>query len=71
MREYLKKLRNLKRLKQEDVAKKLCISESYYSQIENGERQKDLPLSTIQKFAKLFEVKIDWLIQEEEKIKNN
>ncbi len=69
MRGYLKNVRTNKNLSQQEIATKLDISLSYYNQIENGERQKDLDLSMATKLAKIFDVSIDWIIAEEEKLK--
>lgn len=44
MREWLKKARSEKGLTMKEMANKLGISESYYSLIENGERQKKMDL---------------------------
>lgn len=40
MRYYLVSLRKAKNFTQKQLSEKLDISESYYNQIENGERQK-------------------------------
>lgn len=69
LRGYLKNVRTNKNLSQQEIATKLDISLSYYNQIENGERQKDLDLSMATKLAKIFDVSIDWIIAEEEKLK--
>ena len=45
MRSYLKKIREKNKFTQQEVSKKLDISESYYCLIENGERQKQLSLA--------------------------
>lgn len=45
MRSYLKKIREKSKFTQQEVSKKLDISESYYCLIENGERQKQLSLA--------------------------
>lgn len=72
MRKYLKELREKKeKLTQEAAAQKLGISQNYYSCIENGERQKDLDLSLVLKLSKLFDVSVDYIIAEEEKLKAN
>ncbi len=71
MREYLKLLRKSKALTQTDVAIFLGLSQNYYSSIENGERQKDLDLSILIKLSKLFNVSIDYIISEEEKLKKS
>lgn len=41
MRYYLVSLRKAKNFTQKQLSEKLDISESYYNQIENGERQKN------------------------------
>ena len=69
MRKWLKKLRIEHKISQQVVADKLKISQNYYANIENGERQKDLDLSLATKLAKIFGVSIDWIIAEEEKLK--
>ena len=42
--ERIRKVRELKGLKQEYVAEKLCISSGHYSNIENGRRSCTMPL---------------------------
>lgn len=69
MREYLKELRESSDMSQEDVAEEIHLSRGYYSRIENGERQKDLDLSLVLKLSKLFDVSVDYIIAEEEKLK--
>lgn len=56
-------------MSQTELANKLNIVQQYYSLIENGERQKDLDLSMAIKLAKIFDVSIDWIIAQEEKLK--
>ena len=67
MREYLKKCRENKGLTQLETAKKLDISESYYSLIESGERQPKMTIETAQKIAKIFEVPIEYIFEQENK----
>lgn len=69
MRDWLKKLRTEKELKQIEIAEKLDMSQTYYNLIENGERQKDLDLSLVIKLAKIFDVSVDYIISEEEKMR--
>ena len=69
MRKYLKKLREKKELSQNMLANKLDITQQYYCLIENGERQKDLDLSLVIKLSKVFDVSVDYIISEEEKLK--
>lgn len=67
MREYLQSMRKEKKLTQKEVANKLNISESYYNQIENGERQKKMNISLINKLSKILDISIIDLISLEEK----
>ncbi len=69
MREYLKTLHSETGISQLEVSQKLDVSESYYSLILSGERQKELDLSLALKLAKCFDVSIDFIIDEEEKLK--
>lgn len=67
MRHYLKELRNNRNLTQKQCADQLCISESYYSLIESGERQNELRANMLVKLAQLFDCTVDELLQMEAK----
>lgn len=67
MRYWLKKLRTKNNLKQNEIAEKLGISQGYYNLIETGERQKDLNLSLINKIAELFNVSVEYIVEQESK----
>lgn len=67
MREYLKNFRKKIGASQMDIAEKLKISESYYSLIENGNRQRKLSLEMTQKISELFDVPIETIIEKERK----
>lgn len=54
------RLKNHLTMKQ--VADALSISESYYSMIENGDRQKTLDLSTAKKLSEIFKMPIQEII---------
>ena len=69
MRHYLKMLRQGKGLTQLETAKKLNVSESYYSMLENGERQKDMNLSLAEKLAEVFGVSLSQIVEEEARLK--
>ena len=69
MRSYLRELRDKYNFTQLEISKKLDISESYYSLIENGERKKSLDLALAIKISNLFNVSVDYIIAEEEKLK--
>lgn len=70
VREYLKKLRLKKKMTKQVVADFLGISQNYYTYIENGERQKSLDLVYVSKLAELFNVSVDWIAKQEQKVKN-
>lgn len=65
MREWLKTSRTEKRLTQEEIAKRLGISESYYCMIEQGERQKKMDITLITGLADALSVSVDFIIQSE------
>lgn len=65
MREYLVSLRTSKGLSQDKAAKALSISQNYLSQIETGNRQADLRLNTLKRFAEIYDVDINFLIEQE------
>jgi transcriptional regulator with XRE-family HTH domain len=65
MREYLVELRTAKNLTQLDMSKKLSISESYYSLIENGERQKDMSITFLSKLSEALGVSKNSLLRME------
>ncbi len=65
MRDYLVTLRKEKSLTQKQLAQKLDISESYYNQIENGERQKRMDITIIDRLASALDVPVSALINYE------
>lgn len=69
VREYLKKIRLKKKMTKQAVADFLGISQNYYTYIENGERQKSLDLAYASKLAELFNVSVDWIAKQEQKVK--
>lgn len=68
MREYLLTLRKEKGLTQRQLAKKLDISESYYNQIENGERQKRMDISLVERLAFALDLPITKIIEFENQL---
>ncbi|NLZ47147.1 MAG: helix-turn-helix transcriptional regulator [Clostridiales bacterium] len=68
MRIYLKELRNKFQLTQEETANRLGISQNYYSMIEKGERQQNMQIDFLKNLAKVFNVSIDWVIKQENKL---
>lgn len=65
MRDYLKTIRNEKKMTQQVVADKLNISYSYYSMIESGERKQEMSLSMLCKLAEVLDVPLSDLIAAE------
>lgn len=65
MRKWLKKLRKEKNLTQQEVANSLEIVPSYYNMIENGERQSKMTIETAQKLATVFDVPLDFILENE------
>lgn len=63
--EYLKRLRLLKDVSQQDVANFLGISRQAYSNYENGNRGPDT--ETLLKLAEYFEVTVDEILRGKEK----
>ena len=52
-------------MSQQTLADMLDISQNYYSSIENGERQKKLSLPLANNLAKVFDVSVEWIIEQE------
>ena len=65
MRDYLVSLRKANGLTQRQLAEELDISESYYNQIENGERQKNMDVSLLGKLSAALDVSITELYEHE------
>lgn len=70
MRVWLKDLRNIKGWTQEIVANKLGISRQAYAQIEAGERQADLNLSTLTALSEIFKISVSKIIKYERALNN-
>ena len=69
MREWLRKLRTERRLTQKEVGEKLGISESYYSSIENGIRQKRMDMVIVTGLAAALNIPVIEIIKEEDKLR--
>ena len=63
LREWLIKLRG--KTSQEDIARKLGITQQYYSYIENGERQKKMDIQICEKIASIFGISVADVIRYE------
>ncbi len=68
MRRYLRELREELGYTQLEISKKLNISESYYSLIENGERQKKLDMTMAKKLADIFGVTLEFIYDHEREV---
>lgn len=69
MRHYLVTLRKEKNFTQKQLAEKLDISESYYNQIENGERQRRMDITIIDRLSKALGVSTADIINYENNLK--
>ena len=63
MREWLREMRTKSGITQGKMAEELHITQSYYSMIEDGERQKKLDLTLAAKLAVIFSVPIEQIVQ--------
>lgn len=63
MRDWLKSLRQDRGWTQAQTAEKMDVSESYYSYIESGERQKKMDIVVISKLADIFNLTIPEIIE--------
>ncbi len=68
MREYLKALRENQGLTQRVVAETLGVTRQYYNLIESGERQSKMSIETAQKLAAIFNVPIEYVLEQETKV---
>lgn len=71
MREWLRKLRNEKKMTMKEIATKLGISESYYCAIENGDRQKKMDMIVASGLAAAFGVSVATIVALEQGSKND
>lgn len=67
--ERLRKLRNLKKLNQEELASILNISKSAVGMYERNEREPSFEI--VERISKLFEVSLDYLLTGNESNKNS
>lgn len=63
LRDWLKKLREDHGYTQKQVGEKLDISESYYSYIEAGDRQKTMDISLARKLSAIFGVTVEQIVE--------
>lgn len=65
MRTWMKKAREDKLMTMKDAADEIGISESYYSRIENGERQKHIDSDLVFKMSKVFGISVSQIFKYE------
>ena len=63
MRDWLKQCRVNRGLTMKDMSKRLDISESYYSLIESGDRQKKLDIMLAMKLSAVLGVPINKIVE--------
>ncbi|NLL64122.1 MAG: helix-turn-helix transcriptional regulator [Ruminococcaceae bacterium] len=68
MRNYLKRLREEKKLSQQGAAELLGMTRQYYNLIENGERQKKMDIPLALKLAEIFDVSVEYILEQEGKV---
>ncbi len=66
MRDWLKNARQTQRLTQKQMADALEISEAYYSDIENGNRQKKMDMSLLVKIGTILGLSIEEMLEKED-----
>lgn len=71
MRKWLIELRNNYGITQSMMAERLGLSQSYYAQIEAGERQADMNLSTACKISDIFNIPLSQIRNYEEALAAN
>lgn len=65
MRGYLKRERKKLGLTQREVADKLGISQNYYCDIENGNRQNEMRSNILTGLSKIFNLSVNEIIEME------
>lgn len=63
MRDWLLSARQEKGMTQLDVAKRLDISEAYYSYIESGDRQKKMDIALAAKMSVIFGIPLETIVE--------
>ena len=65
MRNWLRDARIKRGISQEYVSKEIGVSRAHYTRIENGYRQQKMTIEMAQKLAKVFDISIDTILQNE------
>ena len=66
MRGWLREHREKEGITQAEMAKKLDISEGYYSYIESGDRQKRMDITLVSKLSAILGIPIQQIVKFEE-----
>ena len=64
-RQYLIDYRKENGIKAADMAERLGLSESYYSQIENGKRQKNMDIALVAVISKVTGIPLQEIVEHE------
>ena len=67
MREWLKTMRENQNIKQNEMSKRLGMTQCAYSLIENGKRQPKMTIELAQKLAAIFGVTLEFILENETK----
>lgn len=65
MRDWLKEKRTERGMTMAEMAKRLDLSESYYSKIESGDRQRKMDIRLVSKLCKILDISIEEIISKE------
>ena len=65
MRDWLKEKRTEQGMTMAEMAKQLDLSESYYSKIESGDRQRKMDIRLVSKLHKILDISIEEIIAKE------
>ena len=65
MRKWLKDARTAKNMTMKQIAAELGITESYYSLIENGDRQKTMDISLAKKLSEILSIPVEKIVSME------
>lgn len=63
MREWLKTKRQEAGLTMAELAEKLALTESYYSRIESGDRQRNMSILLVDKLAEVLGMTVDQIVE--------
>lgn len=70
MRKWLKDLREMNNMSQQNVADKIGITQNYYSMIEQNERMPKMTIEMAQKLSEIFSIPIKTILENEQQYNN-